>query len=80
MVGIPQNDIGVDVFAKFPLVYRFYGSCGPHRHEYGCFNSPVICDQGPGTGFGPGVGMLEAKLQILSCSGKYRDTRALKVK
>ena len=42
MVGVPQDDLCLNVFAKFLLMNPFYRSCCTNRHEYRCFDGSVI--------------------------------------
>jgi hypothetical protein len=41
MIGIPQNDLGIDIIFKFALVDTFNRSGCPHRHKNGRLDDSV---------------------------------------
>ena len=58
VIGIAQDDLGVDVLSQFPLMHALDAAYRSHRHEDGGRDVPVRRRQDAGAGLGSGCGVL----------------------
>jgi len=65
VVGVTQNDLGVDVLVEVAQLHALHGAHSAHGHEDGCVNVAVVGVNDTGAGGGVGIGMLESEEQGL---------------
>ena len=64
MIGVAENDLGVDIFSQFVHVDGFHASYCAYRHEDGGRDVAVVGMQYASAGFAFGVGSQEVKMHL----------------
>ncbi len=49
MIGIAQDDVGIDILLELALVHALYRGHGAHGHQDRGLNRAVVCGDGAGT-------------------------------